>query len=96
VVSERDALITKESEMTTPAVRNAPPAVTYTLIGVGVLFAIVGVIYLTQTAGHLPAFLPGHTAGSAHKHLKHGLATFGVAVLSWVGAWLSTGHRRKT
>jgi hypothetical protein len=86
----------KESEMTTPAVRNAPREVTYTLIGLGVLFAVVGVIYLTHTAGHLPAFFPGHTAGSPHKHLKHGLAALGVAVVSWIGAWLSTGHRRKT
>jgi hypothetical protein len=77
-------------------VRNAPPGVTFTLIGLGVLLAIIGVIYVTQTAGHLPAFLPGHMAGSPHKHLKHGLVSFGVAVVSWVGAWLSTGQRRKT
>ena len=82
--------------MTTPAVRNASPAVTFTLIGLGLVFAVAGLIYVTHTAGQLPAFFPGHTAGSAHKHLKHGLATFGLAVVSFVGAWLSTGRRAKT
>jgi hypothetical protein len=51
------------------------------------------VLYLIQTAAHLPSLLPGHQAGSAHHHTKHALAAFGLALLAWTGAWLTTGKR---
>ena len=73
--------------------RNAPVAVTWAFVALGVVFAVIGAIYLSRTAGQLPAFFPGHTAGSAHHHAKHGLLAFGLAVLSWIAAWFSTGHR---
>ena len=76
--------------------RNAPLAVTATLIVLGLVFAALGVVYLTETAAHLPSFLPGHQAGSAHHHTKHALVAFGLAVLSWIGAWFTTGTRQRT
>ncbi|MCW2888860.1 MAG: hypothetical protein QOE54_277 [Streptosporangiaceae bacterium] len=79
--------------MTTPT-RNAPLAVTAALIVVGLAFAAVGAIYLAQSAAHLPSFFPGHQAGSAHHHTKHGLVALALAVLSWVGAWFTTGKKR--
>jgi hypothetical protein len=73
--------------------RNAPAVLTAGLIALGVIFAAVGVLYLAKTAGQLPAFLPGHQAGSAHHHTKHALAAFALAILSWAGAWFTTGKR---
>ena len=73
--------------------RNASLAMTAALIILGIAFAVAGVVYLTQTAAHLPSLLPGHQAGSAHHHIKHALAAFGLALLAWTGAWLTTGMR---
>jgi hypothetical protein len=75
--------------------RNAPVSVTAALIILGLVFAALGVVYLTETAAHLPSFLPGHQAGSAHHHAKHALVCFALAVLSWAGAWFATGTRRR-
>jgi hypothetical protein len=75
--------------------RNAPVAVTALLIILGVLFAVVGAIYLAKTAAHLPSFFPGHQAGYAHHHTKHALVAFALAVICWIGAWLSTGRRNR-
>jgi hypothetical protein len=76
--------------------RNAPLTVTAALIVLGLVFAALGVVYLIETAAHLPSFLPGHQAGSAHHHTKHALAAFGLAVLSWIGAWFTTGTRNRS
>ena len=73
--------------------RNASPLVTVLLIALGVVLAVVGVIYLDQTADHLPSFFPGHQAGSAHHHTKHAVLAFGLALLAWIGAWMSAGKK---
>jgi len=75
--------------------RNAPVAVSAMLIVVGIAFAVLGAVYFTRTAAQLPAFLPGHQAGSAHHHLKHGLVAFGLALLAWIAAWFTTGKRAR-
>ena len=77
-----------------PSARNAPVAVTVGLIVLGLLFAAAGVVYLAKTAAQLPSFFPGHQAGYAHHHTKHALAAFALAILSWAGAWFSSGRRR--
>ena len=83
--------------MTTAAsTRNAPAVLTVSLIALGVIFGALGVLYLAKTAGQLPAFLPGHQAGSGHHHTRHALAAFALAILSWVGAWFTTGKRTRT
>ena len=76
--------------------RNAPTVLTAGLIALGVIFAGLGVLYMAKTAGQLPAFLPGHQAGSGHHHTKHALAAFALAILSWGGAWFTTGKRART
>ena len=58
------------------------------LIVAGVALVAVAVSYWVTPAGSLPSFFPGHLAGSAHKHLKHGLAALIVGVLCFVGAWM--------
>ena len=75
--------------------RNAPAVVTAALIILGVIFAALGVLYLAKSAGQLPAFLPGHQAGSGHHHTKHALAAFALALVSWAGAWFTTGKRTR-
>ena len=59
-----------------------------------VVLAVVAVLYLSETAGKLPAFFPGHAAGSSHHHTKHGIIAAILAVLALVGAWISSGRRR--
>lgn len=55
-----------------------------------VAFVVIGIVYFTQTAAQLPSFVPGHQAGSAHHHVKHGIAMLGLACLAGVGAWFTT------
>ena len=82
--------------MPAAAARNAPAAVTAGLIALGVIFAALGILYLARTAGQLPAVLPGHQAGSGHHHSKHALAAFALAIVSWAGAWFTTGKRTRS
>jgi hypothetical protein len=80
--------------MTTPAMtRSTRVALTAALIILGIVFAVIGVIYEMKTAGQLPSFLPGHQAGATNHHVKHGLAALALAVICWIGAWFSVGRR---
>jgi hypothetical protein len=74
--------------------RNAPAAVTIGLIVLGIVFAVIGVVYFVDTAAHLPSFFPGHQAGDTKHHVKHGLLAIVLAVVCWVGAWLSSGTKQ--
>lgn len=76
--------------------RNAPTGVIIALAVLGLVLAVVAVVYLTHTAGALPSFFPGHQAGSTHHHTKHGVVSLGLAVVSFVGAWLLSGKRAAT
>jgi hypothetical protein len=60
-------------------------------IGLGLLFLVIAVIYWAEPAGSLPGFFPGHSAGSGHHHVKHGIAAFVVALGCFVFAWFQTG-----
>ncbi|MDE1874591.1 MAG: hypothetical protein KGI79_00105 [Patescibacteria group bacterium] len=52
-----------------------------------VLFATLAIYYWVTPAGNLLSFMPGYQAGSAHVHLKHGIASIilalGLAALAW-------------
>jgi hypothetical protein len=48
------------------------------LIVVGILAIALGVLYLTQTAGHLPTFVPGYIANAKGRHTTRGV--FGIAL----------------
>jgi hypothetical protein len=69
---------------------------TVLLLALAAILVVVGVVYMTSTAGNLPAFFPGHAAHSMHHHTKHGLAAFGVAVVVLIAAWLTTPPDRTT
>jgi hypothetical protein len=69
--------------------------VTVLLLVVAALFTVAGVIYIADTAAHLPSFFPGHAVHSAKHHYKHGLAAFAVALAALGGAWLTTSPDRE-
>lgn len=57
----------------------------------GVVFLIVAVLYFTQSASALPGFLPGHEAGVATHHTKHGILAIALAVVCFVAARFING-----
>ena len=61
------------------------------LIIIGVALVALAVYYWVTPAGSLPSFFPGHLAGSAHKHVKHGLAALIVGIVCFLGAWMLSG-----
>ena len=60
----------------------------------GVLLLALAAVYWIDSAGQLPAFIPGHEAGSAHHHFKHGLAAAILAAGAFVFAWFQGGMQR--
>ncbi len=67
---------------------------TWGAVVVGVALIVLAVVYWVEPAGSLPSFLPGHEAGSAHHHVKHGIAAFFVGIALLVYAWFQTGGDR--
>jgi hypothetical protein len=63
---------------------------------VAVLFAIVGVIYLTKTAAAIPSFLPGKDLNKTKSyHTIRGIGALVVAVALFVVAGLSVAGSGK-
>jgi uncharacterized membrane protein HdeD (DUF308 family) len=60
---------------------------------VGALLIILAIVYFVEPAKSLPGFLPGHQAGSAHHHVKHGIAALFVGLACLVYAWFATGKK---
>lgn len=74
--------------------RYVPVWVTGLLFLIGVALVAVGIVYFVEPAGSLPSFFPGHEAGSAHHHTKHGIAAVLVGMVAFAVAWMSTGRKR--
>ncbi len=62
----------------------------------GVLLLVLAVVYWVKTANGLPAWIPGHEAGSTHHHVKHGIAAMFVGMALLVFAWFRTGTPKHT
>jgi uncharacterized membrane protein HdeD (DUF308 family) len=62
----------------------------------GVVFIVIGIVYFAEPAKSLPSFFPGHAAGSAHHHTKHGIAAFFVGLACLAFAWFNSGPKRST
>ena len=69
-----------------------------------VALTVVGVVYLTTTAVHLPSYLPGHFEGAhtaghlaqANKHhVKLGFLSFVLAMGALAAAWYSAVPERE-
>ena len=55
----------------------------------GVVLLIVAAVYFLLPADQLPGFFPGHEAGVARMHYKHGIVSglVGIVLLA-AGAWM--------
>lgn len=63
----------------------------------GVILAIVAVMYFVEAARDLPSFFPGHTAHGAKARTKHGIAAAVVAaIVLALGAWVGITSRRRS
>jgi uncharacterized membrane protein HdeD (DUF308 family) len=62
----------------------------------GIALIVVGIVYFAEPAKSLPSFFPGHEAGSAHHHVKHGIAAVLVGLASFAFAWFNTGPKKRT
>jgi hypothetical protein len=71
--------------------RNAPGWVTGLLVLAGLALLAIAAVYFAEPAKSLPSFFPGHAAGSAHHHTKHGIAAVVVGLAAFAVAWISTG-----
>ncbi len=58
----------------------------------GVILLVVAAVYFLVPADQLPGFFPGHEAGVAHVHTKHGIVA-GAIGLVLIGAGTFMGRR---
>jgi hypothetical protein len=58
----------------------------------GVVLLVIAAVYFLVPADQLPSFFPGHEAGVAKVHVKHGVAA-GVVGLILIGAGMFLGRR---
>lgn len=61
------------------------------VLGLGLIY--VSLVYWTHTAGHLPTWYPGYTAGSTHIHTKHAIAALLLGLACFVLAWFQSGPK---
>ena len=62
----------------------------WVLIVIGVLFLILGIIYLTTTAPDLPGFIPGsidHAVKRARTYSKRGIAALLISLGCFIGVY---------
>jgi hypothetical protein len=62
----------------------------------GVVLIAIAIVYFAVPAKSLPGFFPGHEAGSAHHHVKHGIAALLLGLGAFVLAWFQSGPRTRT
>jgi hypothetical protein len=58
----------------------------------GVVLLVVAAVYFLVPADQLPGFFPGHEAGAARVHMKHGIVA-GVAGIILIAAGMFMGRR---
>jgi hypothetical protein len=62
-------------------------------IVLGLLFAVIAVVYWVVPAGSLPGLVPGFEAGAIRVHVKHGIVAAVVALLLFAFAWYAGRSR---
>jgi len=67
---------------------------TWIAVAAGIVLIAIAIVYWIEPAKSLPGFFPGHEAGSAHHHVKHGIAAFLVGLACLAFAWFRTGPKR--
>ena len=53
----------------------------------GLVLIVVAVIYFVMPADQLPSFMPGHEAGVARVHMKHGVVAGVAGVVLLAAGW---------
>jgi protein-S-isoprenylcysteine O-methyltransferase Ste14 len=71
-------------------------ALTAAAVVLAVLLLVVAVVYFAEPAKSLPSFFPGHSAGSTHHHVKHGIAALALGLAALALAWFQTGPRTRS
>jgi hypothetical protein len=66
------------------------PALIIPAVIAGLALLALAALYFVDSAGSLPSFIPGHEAGSAHHHIKHGIAAGLLGVACLIFAWFQT------
>jgi amino acid transporter len=61
----------------------------------GVVLIAIAIVYFAEPAKSLPGFFPGHQAGSAHHHVKHGIAALLLGIGAFILAWFQSGPRAR-
>jgi hypothetical protein len=62
-------------------------------IVLGILCAVIALVYWLVPAGSLPGFFPGFEAGATRIRLKHGVAAAVVAIILFAWAWYAGRSR---
>lgn len=55
----------------------------------GVILLIIAAVYFMTPADQLPSFMPGHEAGVARMHTKHGIIAGVAGIVLLVAGWWS-------
>ena len=53
----------------------------------GLVLIVAAVIYFVMPADQLPSFMPGHEAGVARVHMKHGIVSGVAGVILLAAGW---------
>lgn len=53
----------------------------------GLVLIVAAVVYFVMPADQLPSFMPGHQAGVARVHMKHGVVSGVVGVVLLAAGW---------
>ena len=53
----------------------------------GLVLIVAAVVYFVMPADQLPSFMPGHEAGVARVHMKHGLVSGVAGVILLAAGW---------
>jgi hypothetical protein len=62
-------------------------------IVLGIIFAVIAVVYWLVPASSLPGFFPGFEAGSTRVHVKHGIVSAAIAIALFAFAWYAARSR---
>ena len=54
---------------------------------IGLVLIVVAVVYFVMPADQLPSFMPGHAAGVARVHMKHGVVAGVAGVVLLAAGW---------
>jgi uncharacterized membrane protein HdeD (DUF308 family) len=74
---------------------NGNRAIAVLAVVVGLVLIVLAVVYFAEPARSLPSWLPGHESGSAHHHVKHGIASLLVGLACLAFAWFRTGPKTR-